>query len=174
MGGIRTDTEGRTGLPALYACGEVACTGVHGANRLASNSLLEGLVFAERIARSIAGELSRPLPDPSVLDGLSLPDPGDLTAEEAGKSERLTERLRRVMWDHAGIVRSAEGLERAAAELEEIRREAPQRAYALRNMIETGRLIVRAALERKESRGGHYREDFPEPDPAWRGRRVVL
>ena len=174
MGGIRTDTDGRTGLKSLFACGEVACTGVHGANRLASNSLLEGLVFAERIARSIAQELSSSLPGQAVIDELSLADAASLTAEEAKVSDRLTEALRQVMWDYAGIVRSSQGLEKAARELEKIKSEAPPHAYTLRNMIETGRLIVHSALERRESRGGHFREDFPAPDPSWQERRVVI
>jgi len=174
MGGIRTDTDGRTGLAGLYACGEVACTGVHGANRLASNSLLEGLVFAERIARRIGQELATPIPERSALDGLEIPERVDLTPDEVKAAESLTARLRRVMWDHAGIIRSQEGLERARAAIEEILASAPRNAYTLRNMAGTGLLIVRSALERRESRGGHYRSDYPTADPAWRGRRVVL
>lgn len=174
MGGIRTDTDGRTGLDGLYACGEVACTGVHGANRLASNSLLEGLVFAERIARRIAQELATPLPGRDAIDGLVTPDAVDIAPEDQAVVDRLTERLRQAMWEYAGIVRSSDGLKKAGEALEAIRREAPPHAYTLRNMIETGRLIVRSALERRESRGGHFREDFPAPDHSWQGRRVVL
>ena len=180
MGGIRTDTHGRTNLPGLYACGEVACTGVHGANRLASNSLLEGLVFSDRIARSLREEppAARRIPDGALerlasergisLDGRS--PLRDCTSEQA----HLTMRLRKLMWDHVGIVRNADGLTQALQEIAAIEQEAPKDAWTLHNMIKTGDLIARAALERQESRGGHFREDFPNESEHWRGRRVTL
>ncbi|HEX6971003.1 MAG TPA: L-aspartate oxidase [Limnochordia bacterium] len=178
MGGIETDTRGRTRLPGLFACGEVACTGVHGANRLASNSLLEGLVFADRVA----AELSR-LSDgarPRPREVASLPN----MVDPSGKSILLdrpanfgtlpaADRLRQVMWDLVGIVRHAEGLQTALAEIDALSAAEPQ-ALVYRNMLQVARLIARAALARPESRGGHYRSDFPAPDPAWRRRHVRL
>lgn len=174
MGGVRTDVHGRTTLPGLYACGEVACTGVHGANRLASNSLLEGLVFAERVARSLAEERGVPLPEPGSLEPelRAFDEAPQPLGEEA--TPQLFTRLRRVMWDHAGIVRNRQGLEKAQQELAELEALAPPGAYVLRNMIETGRRIVKAALQREESRGGHFREDFPFESPQWRGRHIIV
>lgn len=182
MGGIRTDTEGRTSLPGLYACGEVACTGVHGANRLASNSLLEGLVFSERIARQLGSERSRPVPRidraaAEELPVLSRLSQGDSRAEPERVS-RLVSALRQAMWDRAGIVRSGDGLRGLLELLNALEEEAPQALTAenvtLHNMIATSRLIAKSALAREESRGGHYREDFPNESEAWRGRRIEL
>lgn len=172
MGGIRTDTDGRTSLPGLFACGEVACTGVHGANRLASNSLLEGLVFAERIALNLSRELGARIvqlsADSPVVEELRhapLPLPHSATAS-------MTARLRELMWQHAGIRRNAQGLNLAQQTLAHMADELPAGAWTLRNMIDTARRIVQAALEREESRGGHFREDFPTEREEWRGRHV--
>lgn len=178
MGGIQTDLLGRTSLPGLYAVGEVACTGVHGANRLASNSLLEGLVFADRIAGALKDEAPAAAAVPpgyqeqlAARRGLVQGRP---YRDRTGEFPELVARLRQVMWDHVGIIRSAEGLRRALDALAEIERAAPRDAWTLHNMVQTGKLIARAALEREESRGGHYREDFPEERAAWKGRRVTL
>ncbi|MFI0908521.1 L-aspartate oxidase [Streptomyces sioyaensis] len=176
-GGVRTDLRGRTTVPGLYACGEVACTGVHGANRLASNSLLEGLVFAERIAADIA---ARPAParaaGPAPASAPRTPLP--LLAPEARGA------VQRIMTAGAGVLRSAESLARAAAELESIRREAaeasaaraPQKApepgveaWEATNLLCVARVLVAAAQRRTETRGCHWREDHPERDDAsWR------
>lgn len=182
MGGVRTDTEGRTSLPGLYACGEVACTGVHGANRLASNSLLEGLVFAERVARALSAELAHPVPElePGAAGELPILALLEKGGRGAGRDEarRLVAQLRQVMWDRAGIVRSGDGLREALEALDGIESQAPAElsveAVTLHNMIATSRLIARSALAREESRGGHYREDFPSESEAWRGRRIEV
>ena len=152
MGGLRTDTLGRTSVPGLYAVGEAACTGVHGANRLASNSLLEGLVFAERAARSMAA----PAPWPSFASR-----PLDLEPPAAGDPLSRGQ-LQHLMSGHAGVVREEAGLDLAAKQLSTA---AP--AGSAREDLETAnlqlaaRLLVHAASARRESRGAHFRSDFP-------------
>jgi len=165
MGGIITDLRGRASLPRLYACGEVARTGVHGANRLASNSLLEGLVFADRVARdavSVSPLAAEPItPDweaPALLD--------------RGAAQVAVDEIRRVMWDHAGIDRTAEGLRDCMEALARIAERLPAGATEERNMVETSQLIAEAALMRQESRGGHYRRDFPRPKRKWKDRHI--
>ncbi len=180
VGGVRTDVWGRTSLPGLYASGEVSNTGVHGANLLASNSLLEGLVFSDRIVRDLDRYLGRVAADDSV----ALPDPVPSAGNDPGEVKRLRRRLQKLMTRDVGIVRDRDGLERALRELGEIRRSlAPPAAvpeeYELFNMIDVARHIAAAALLRRESRGGHLRQDFPQPDDehwrchiVFRGRRV--
>jgi L-aspartate oxidase len=168
MGGVTTDLEGRTSLRGLYACGEVASTGVHGANRLASNSLLEGLVFGERVARQLA--------HPAV--GLP-PVPGRLvrlpwtSGSGRGDLPKTFERVRDLLWDDVGIIRTGSTLRSALAELSELgRRSEPSDSGELpgpvANAVLTASLIAHAALTRTESRGAHYRSDFPSRRPAWR------
>jgi L-aspartate oxidase len=155
MGGVRTDLRGRTTLPGLYAAGEVACTGVHGANRLASNSLLEGLVFGAR-----AGEAA-------VKDGFgfqvssftSQPETLNLKPETQ-ISTAVRKRVKRLMWERVGILRDRESLNRALKELETIA--AGNLSASSRNFVVLAQLIAQAAMWREESRGGHYRTDFPE------------
>jgi L-aspartate oxidase len=161
MGGVRVDEWGRTTLDRLYACGETAATGAHGANRLASNSLLEALVFGARIAEAIAA-MPHDNPPAPVLPPLSaaLPD-GALLRD-----------LRRTMTDDVGLVRSAESLMRALDIIDGLERAAPG-AVVLRNMTVAAKLVAHAALAREESRGGHYRLDFPVMDPRWQ-RRTFL
>jgi L-aspartate oxidase len=143
----------------------VSRTGVHGANRLASNSLLEGLVFAERVARDLKGT--------PRLTGLPrratwrVPPLGDRGAAQVAADE-----IRSVMWDHAAIDRTARGLRLALAHLDEIAARLPEGATEESNMTETARLIAEAALMRKESRGGHYRSDFPRAKRKWKGRHI--
>ncbi len=169
IGGVRTDIEGRTSLSGLYACGEVASTGVHGANRLGSNSLLEGLVFGERVAR----QLLRPSPGGPTPPAttLELPlAPGTGAAEEPGPLERIRDTL----WDDVGIVRYAAGLRNALDLFESIGAEVePSRADGLpgplANAALMGRLVARAALERTESRGAHFRSDYPRRRALWNG-----
>ncbi|GAB7190079.1 L-aspartate oxidase [Kineococcus sp. NUM-3379] len=174
MGGVRTDAAGRTSLPGLWAVGEVACTGVHGANRLASNSLLEALVLASRAAADVlaAGLAGRaePLRPPAEEDVLDVPD---LAAPvDAGPARADVQAL---MWEHAGVVRDAAGLAVAAKEL------APRpggsapttvTGHEDANLRTAGRLLVLAALAREESRGAHWRGDFPTPRAA--ARRTTL
>lgn len=165
MGGIVTDLAGRSSMSRLYACGEVSRTGVHGANRLASNSLLEGLVFAERVARDMiaAPRLTRA---PRVKDW-DAPVLRDRGAAQVG-----ADAVRRVMWDHVGIDRSAKGLREGLMLLADIETRLPAGATEEANMVETARLIAKAALMRKESRGGHYRSDFPHAVRKW-GRKHI-
>jgi L-aspartate oxidase len=164
-GGIRTDLHGRSSVPGLYACGEVACTGVHGANRLASNSLLEGLVFAERIAAALARGLpprAAPAPDSRPA---GLVDPA------------AVERLQRLMTADAGVLRSGPGLAAATADLAELGRqqcdEPDADSWQATNLHLVASAVVGAALAREETRGSHWREDFGEPVAAWRGHLVV-
>lgn len=176
MGGVRTDLDGRTNIPGLLACGEAACTGVHGANRLASNSMLEGLVFGIRTVESAvqwkeenaqngAGQHARQLVKQSAQSNT----PSAISGERLAQARK---RVQELMWKYVGLVRSAEGLKRALEELnrlfQEFGKPAPTReAIELANMINSGWLITRAALERKESRGAHYRTDFPRPSQEW-------
>jgi len=167
MGGIVTDLNGRSSLPRLYAVGEVSRTGVHGANRLASNSLLEGLVFAERVARDLAGvaPLKQRVGNPSWTVPVLV---------DRGAAQVAADRVREVMWASAGIARTARGLRSASSELGEIEARLPEGATEELNLVQTARLIVEAALRRRESRGGHYRSDFPRARADWRGRHIEL
>jgi len=165
MGGIITDLAGRSTLDRLYACGEVSRTGVHGANRLASNSLLEGLVFAERVARDAVNQPRLP----------RVPRRGDWRAtplRDRGAAQVAAEDIRRIMWEHVGISRDASGLRLAKRALEQIRARLTPGATEELNMVDTALLIAQAALKRRESRGGHYRSDFPKPSTAWKGRHL--
>jgi L-aspartate oxidase len=166
MGGIVTDLVGRSSLAGLYACGEVARTGVHGANRLASNSLLEGLVFAERVARDLEGtpRLAEPLPRKGSWQVPLLVD--------RGAAQVAADDVRRVMWEYAGIDRTAKGLRSCLAAIDEIEARLPEGATEEQNLVGTARLIAEAALLRKESRGGHYRSDFPRAKRKWKGRHI--
>lgn len=168
MGGIVTDLVGRSSLPRLYAAGEVARTGVHGANRLASNSLLEGLVFAERVARAVAEEAPLPrAPRRRSAAAWTVPPLAD-----RGAAQVAADAIRRTMWAHASIERSAEGLTRALADLATIGERLEPGMTEERNLLQTARLIAEAALLRTESRGGHYRSDFPRARNKWRGRSI--
>ena len=163
MGGVRTDVHGRTSLPGLFAAGEVACTGVHGANRLASNSLLEGLVFgalaAEAMVRMGQGVGSR---GRDVVVGQEV----GVTVTSEAATERWIAELRALMWKDAGLLRDRVGLERAQRGLEALAVTMPRglfrRGVEARNLHVVAGLIVAAALGREESRGAHYRNDFPE------------
>lgn len=164
MGGVRTDLWGRTSVPGLFAVGEVACTGVHGANRLASNSLLESLVFAWRCAGFLldedvakgtaAGSFSEASPSPLML-------PQHRPAHSAKPVDRLA--LQTLMWNAAGIERSAAGLEAAAEQLDQWRASgSTKQDIETANLLGLARALVAAALARRESRGAHFREDFPD------------
>ena len=165
MGGVKTDVQGRTSLPELYAAGEVACTGVHGANRLASNSLLEGLVFGVLVAETM------------VVEKGSVPGSEDATwippiAADGVTTEAATERwiadLRGLMWNDAGLLRDGAGLQEAQRRLDALAVTMPRgqfrRALEARNLHAVAGLIVASALGREESRGAHYRNDFPLRD----------
>jgi L-aspartate oxidase len=165
MGGIVTDLRGRASLTRLYACGEVSRTGVHGANRLASNSLLEGLVFAERVARDMIE--TKKLPTPPRKKSWEVP-----ALRDRGAAQVAADAIRQITWDFCGIDRSAKGLRLGKAKLEEIESRLPEGATEETNMVQTARLIADGALLRKESRGGHYRSDFPRAKRKWTGRHI--
>jgi len=167
MGGIVTDLIGHSSMPRLYAVGECARTGVHGANRLASNSLLEGLVFAERVARDLANVA--PLKTEPKTKPWQVPPLTD-----RGAAHVAAERIRTVMWTHVAITRTAKGLRTALADLTDIEQRLPTGATEELNLVQTAKLIMEAALLRKESRGGHYRSDFPRAKSLWRGRHIEM
>src|SRR5215471_3627352 len=156
MGGVKTDTFGRTSIPGLYAAGEVACTGVHGANRLASNSLLEGLVFGARAGAAAAAEAPAAV-EPGEPRDWDYGCEADWRIDDGTRAE-----VKRIMWEKVGIVRNAQGLQEALAGLEEIAsRELNTRSW---NFVTLARLVAQAAMARRESRGAHYRNDFPQRD----------
>jgi L-aspartate oxidase len=166
-GGVRTDLFGRTSIPGLYACGEVACTGVHGANRLASNSLLEGLVFSRRIAQDIAQERPEQR-EPVLAEGV----PAPLTEQEDAPRALLQAAMTR----GAGVLRSAESLSATAQTLKELAAEPAKRGNAgweLTNLLTVASALVNAATLREETRGCHWREDFPQAEDAWHGHLLA-
>ncbi len=177
-GGVRTDLDGRTSLPGLYACGEVSCTGVHGANRLASNSLLEGLVFAHRIADDIADRLQTGLPQ---CDPAPWPDPprGMVDADILDSGHRLD--VQRAMTAGSGPVRSASSTLktlrrlRELADLEPVEAEPGPRTWETTNLLHLGQALSVAAHLREETRGGHVRSDYPErDDEGWSAHLLLL
>jgi L-aspartate oxidase len=165
MGGVRTDLDGRTTVRGLYAAGEVSCTGVHGANRLASNSLLEGLVFGARAGKAAVAdnyelritnyELASENPESKILNPKSVEI-----------STAVRKRVKRVMWERVGILRDAASLNRALREFEQISQ--GNLSVSSRNFVTLAKLVAAGALWREESRGGHFRNDFPERDEKWR------
>ncbi|MEV0189167.1 L-aspartate oxidase [Kitasatospora purpeofusca] len=180
-GGVRTDNSGRTSVPGLYACGEVACTGVHGANRLASNSLLEGLVFAERIAadlsaRHAAGELPERVVD---VEAARAARPVPLPAPEArAEIQRLMSRGTGVLRSAASMAATAEGLallagQTLAAVAEEKPADPRVETWEAANLLLVADALVTAAAQREETRGCHWREDFPERDDAHWQRHLI-
>lgn len=179
MGGILTDLLGKTTLPGLYACGEVADAGVHGANRLASNSLLEGLVFGYRIAE----HLSQSPPKPSAIATDLAADFRYVLPQETSPDTVSSDRrfLQEMMSARVGIIRNNQSLRQGLEVLENpaFRKKEPHTLFLepayleSQNLRTVARLMIRAALLRTESRGSHYREDFPATDPAWR-QRIVL
>jgi L-aspartate oxidase len=190
MGGIATDLDGRTGIGGLFACGETACTGVHGANRLASNSLLEGLVFGRRIARVLGDAGS--LPDPATLRrlphwrfaaapgaaaGAATTPPGAATG--AAAPGRIRRGLQDLAWQRMGIIRDEAGLRQALAEIAGFEAERDCTLETVEdletaNLLTVARLVATAALTRTESRGAHRRSDYPQPDDAGWLRHICL
>jgi L-aspartate oxidase len=159
MGGVKTDIYGRTTLPGLYAAGEVASTGVHGANRLASNSLLEGLVYGKR-----AGETAR---EERAANFSGLSWNSEIKFRELEKADEYHNLIRRVMWERAGIIRCKESLSIAKRELEGLRHVVmyyykERKALEVKNMLQCSMAIVESALERQCSVGAHYRSDYPD------------
>jgi L-aspartate oxidase len=164
MGGIDSDTHGRTSVPGLWAVGECSSTGVHGANRLASNSLLEGLVFGARVALDVGSRADFDFGDVEApKDGLDLPVVAGPVIED----------LRQVMWDRVGLIRTGDGLWEARNSIVDME-PVLSRTIAGRNAAELALLITMAALRRSESRGGHYRADYPDEDPKQAMRALVM
>lgn len=172
MGGVRTNTWGETTVPGLFAVGEVACTGVHGANRLASNSLLETVVFAHRAVQRLVRP-PQPVPPPPLpsVDARAL-------RESTGEGQApTTQEVRDLMWRDVGIVRTGEGLRSAADQLrawsDTTGVATDREGHELRSILTCARLAAEAALLREESRGAHFRTDHPDSDEAWR-RHIVF
>ncbi|MEM9278800.1 MAG: L-aspartate oxidase [Pseudomonadota bacterium] len=163
MGGIFVDADGRSSLDGLYACGEATSTGAHGANRLASNSLLEAVVFAARIAENVLEYY----PDASASTILERPpvDPNGMA------KQRMMPRLRAVMSKHIGVSRNAESLRAAILEINDMEKQ--NRSARFANALTTAKLMAVAGLKREESRGGHRRSDFPEPREEWQKRTFI-
>jgi L-aspartate oxidase len=175
VGGVATDLDGRTSVSGLWAAGETACTGVHGANRMAGNSLLQSCVFAHRAAASVAATLRTPRRPAPPRDAA----PPPLTAADAPRDlDALRADLRRAMTADAGAIRTGEGLEKLLESIEAIAAALPAEPIASRaglelaNGVAVGRLIAGSALRRNESRGVHWRDDHPAADPQWAGLRL--
>jgi len=171
--------DGASSLPGLYAIGEVGCTGLHGANRLASNSLLEAVVIAHRCCEALSRDMAQQRSTATSLDEVNLPP---WTSGDAQDVDELVviyhnwDEIRRLMWDYVGIVRTTKRLQRAAARLRNLQQEIQEFYWnfklttdlvELRNLCTVATLIVDCALLRRESRGLHYTLDFPETDPAY-------
>jgi len=169
MGGVRTNTWGETTIPGLYACGECACTGVHGANRLASNSLLETVIFAKRVVMRTLDS-----PETSARETEEAVDLGPAAPGETEPPSR--EGIQSLMWNEVGIVRDGDGLARAKAMLaawqSQLQATVDRPSQEAADLLTCGRLVTEAALLREESRGAHYRTDFPEPREEWQRHLV--
>jgi L-aspartate oxidase len=168
MGGVATDLLGATSLPGLFAAGEVAATGVHGANRLASNSLLEGLVFGARSATAMLENhipAPFPLPKPNPHPENAVPGAAAPTATLPSDPQKAVEEARSILWEKVGIIRDGKHLAAAARRLSELALigapELSRSSYEASNILTVAPLIARCALAREESRGAHYRSDFP-------------
>ncbi|MDO8289926.1 MAG: L-aspartate oxidase [Parvibaculum sp.] len=163
MGGIKVDEQGRTSLDGLWACGEVSSTGAHGANRLASNSLLEAVVYGARIAEDIAQ---------ATLNDMSADIPAPLLDPSAPVSPLLVTQLRQMMTANVGVIRNRDAMVEALATLTSLEQTVGM-TNLFSNLTTTAKLIAAGALAREESRGGHFRSDFPEPRETWRHRTAM-
>lgn len=179
-GGVHTDSRGRTSVPRLYAVGETAHTGLHGANRLASNSLLEGCVFAHRLAEHLASAQAPGAP--STYNAAPWNTGRAVTSDEAVVISQNWDEIRQLMWNYVGIVRTNKRLDRALARLELLNREIAQYYWdflptpdvvELRNIADVATMVIKSAVKRKESRGLHYTLDYPKARRAWRRDTVI-
>jgi L-aspartate oxidase len=171
MGGIKANSWGETNIAGLFAIGETACTGVHGANRLASNSLLEAVVFSKRIIERTVTEIPSPAQGKEAHYSLIQRQALETISPPSHSA------LQQLLWDKVGIIRNKESLTETADVLATWQKSLPQPtdrpSYELNNLVMTGRLITEAALLREESRGAHFRSDFPRSSPQWQ-RHIVL
>jgi L-aspartate oxidase len=165
MGGVKVDERGRSSLPGLWVCGEASCTGLHGANRLASNSLLEAMVYGARIADDIGG--LEPAGELAPFRGIEWNNAEGERAEQVLRDLPAVQSLRRMMTELVGVERDAAGLRQALRGIAHLEANAEQVTGAYRNMTTSATLVAAAALRRTESRGGHFRTDYPALDPAW-------
>jgi L-aspartate oxidase len=165
IGGVAVDHLGRSSIPGLWVVGEASSTGVHGANRLASNSLLEGIVFGRVVGRDVGSSRTEPPKESVEL-------PVDWEKALGPSHPEITLEIRKLMWDRVGVIRDAGGLRSAIDELESIANVA-KTSLGARSIHTCAMLVAQAALAREESRGCHYRSDFPDSDPAQAARRIV-
>jgi len=174
MGGIMTNVWGETSVPGLYACGEAACNGVHGANRLASNSLLDTVVFGRRLVQKTLGKSLESWGTELPCDSVLLPQ--RIVSKQPANPPSLTV-LQELMWENVGMAREQDQLEEAACTLQSWGESLPEpsdrESHELSMMLLLGRVITEGALHRQESRGAHYRSDFPEPNDSWRRHTVI-
>ncbi len=171
MGGVAIDETGRSSLPGLWVCGEASSSGLHGANRLASNSLLEATVYAARIAADIGG--LEPVRNLLPFPGIAWDEAEGEAFEQNLRRLEPVQKLRRTMTDLVGVERDAAGLREALRIIADLEAKAKGVTRSFLNMTTSATLVAAAALKRTESRGGHYRTDFPEADPAW-GHRTMM
>jgi L-aspartate oxidase len=183
MGGVRTNLNAETSIPGLFAAGEVACNGVHGANRLASNSLLEGLVFGARAASTMLAyepenDAIRPARKASRSASYRALDPteGDTKRKDQSGWQELRRKIQKLSWEHFGLLRSQTGIEEGLLKLKQIARFSPSNLEELEllNLLDCSTLMGSFALQRQESRGSHFRLDFPSSNPKWDGHHSVL
>lgn len=165
MGGVKVDEDGRSSLPGLWVCGEASCTGLHGANRLASNSLLEAVVFGARIAEDISG-LEPVRSELAPFAGIEWDQSQGEAAEERLRNLPAVQDLRRTMTDLVGVERNENGLRSALKQIAQLEHNAEGVTRSFLNMTTSATLVAAAALKRTESRGGHFRTDYPETDDA--------
>jgi L-aspartate oxidase len=166
MGGVKVDDTGRSSLPGLWVCGEASSTGLHGANRLASNSLLEAVVYGARIAADISG-LEPPRGPLAPFPGIGWDEAAGEAVEENLRNLEPVQSLRHIMTDLVGVERNADDLKLALRRIAELERTAQGVTRSFLNMTSSATLVAAGALERTESRGGHFRTDYPEPSPTW-------